>query len=108
MDKVFAGMGLSVLLDSIWRLWPGSAAFKLAIQQNPLSFIEHHHVGLSALLLADRAKSYSQYVKGVGAGLILIEATQTNPFGIGKPTQNMSLAATTILGGLLMIKHGSK
>jgi hypothetical protein len=74
--------------------------------KNVLSFLEHDHFGLAAIIAGRAAPpKYSPYLYGLGAGLIASEFTQDHPFGIGKSAyeEQGNLAMLILLGSLLVI-----
>lgn len=104
--ETVAGLCVGTLGVYAWRNWPGSAAYakyvKSAVTQSPLSFIEHYHFALLAAI-SENYLPINGFGYGVGVPLLVDEFFHQNPFGIGKPTQNASLAlgAAEVLALLL-------
>jgi len=101
--KLLIGLGASVVASVVWQVVPTSNQYKLALAQSPLSFIEHYHWGLVSLIAGRYSKKGEPYLDGFGAGLIVGESTQANPFGIGKPTFGASTALGIALTTLLAL-----
>ncbi len=92
--KILVGLGASMVASVAWQVVPTNNQYKLALAESPLSFIEHYQWGLVSLIVARYYKKGEPYLDGFGTGLIVSEAAQPNPFGIGKPT----FGASTTLG----------
>ena len=98
------GVGSSLGATVVWELLPVHTQYKLAqLAGNPLAFVEHYHFGLASLILAKHTKGAKPYLVGLGAGLIVAEATQENPFAIGKPTFGASTALGIALTAILAL-----
>ncbi len=95
--KMLIGLGASAALAFAWEQYPGKNTFKLA-ETNPLAALEHYHAGLLSMIIARHTKKYAPYLDGIGAGLIVSEAGQAEPFGWNHPT----FGAGTIIGLSLM------
>ena len=101
--KLLIGLGASVVVSTVWQAVPTNNQYKLALAESPLSFIEHYHWGLVSLIVARYYKKGEPYLDGFGTGLIVGEAAQPNPFGIGKPTFEVSTALGIALTALLAL-----
>jgi len=55
------------------------------------------------LIVARYYKKGEPYLDGFGAGLIVAESAQSNPFGIGKPTFGASTTLGIILTAILAL-----
>ena len=91
--KMLVGLAGSAALAFTWERYPGKNTFKLA-EANPLAALEHYHSGLVSMIIARHTKKYAPYLDGLGAGLIISEAGQAEPFGWNHPT----FGASTIIG----------
>lgn len=85
-----------------WERYPGKNTFKLA-ETNPLAFLEHYHFGLISMIVARQTPKYAPYLDGFGAGLILAEAAQPEPFGWNHPTFGASTVTGIILASILAL-----
>lgn len=93
--KILIGVGASAVLSVAWELYPQKNQYKLAkLEGNPLAVFEHYHIGLISMITARYTTKYQPYLDGLGAGLIIAECVQSEPFGINKPT----FGASTALG----------
>lgn len=92
------GVLIGLSADTAWNNWPRHEEFRLG--DNPLAFLEHYHVGLAAIL-ADKWIGLSGVGYGFGATLIALELGQNQPFGAGKPIEQV--IPNLILGTLLTI-----
>jgi len=100
------GVGSSIVATIVWELIPVHNQYKLAqLAGNPLAVAEHYHFGLVSLIIAPHAKGVKPYLVGVGGGLIASEATQENPFGVGKPTFGASTTLGMFLTALLVLSY---
>lgn len=97
--KFVMGLGLSATASLVWTQMPNSNTFAYS----PLAFFEHYHWGLASMIIAKDlklAKPYKPYLNGFGAGMVVIEAVSTQPFGIGKPPEQ-SVPSVFLGAGLL-------
>ena len=101
--KIFVGLGASAVASVAWEVMPTSNQYKLALAESPLAFLEHYHFGIASLIVARHTKKATPYLDGFGAGLIVAESAQTNPFGIGKPTFGASTALGIVLTAILAL-----
>jgi len=100
------GVGSSLAATFVWELLPVHTQYKLAqLEGNPLAFVEHYHFGLASMIIAPHAKGAKPYLNGLGGGLIVAEATQENPFGVGKPTFGASTALGMALTAILALSY---
>lgn len=97
------GIG-AVAAEGAWNAWPDHIYLSVAKAASPLAFLEHSHIGLASII-ADRVLNLHGAGLGIGGALIAIEATHTNPFGIGKPTEQTSTLAHMLLLGLAAIVY---
>lgn len=102
--KVLAGVGASAVVSLVWEACPDKSQYRLAkLAGSPLAFLEHYHWGLASLIVGRYAKQHSPYFDGLGAGLIVLECGQADPFGVGKPTFGASTALGIALGTVLLL-----
>ena len=92
VKKIAIGLAGSAVLAFAWERYPGKNTFKLA--DNPLAALEHYHLGLISMIVARHTKKYAPYLDGLGAGLIISEAGQAEPFGWNHDT----FGASTVIG----------
>lgn len=102
-NKFLIGLGASAVTSMVWQAVPTSDQYKLALTQSPLAFIEHYHFGLAILIAGRSFKRATPYFNGFGAGLIVAECAQSNPFGVGKPTFGSSVALGIALTAILAL-----
>lgn len=96
--KMLVGLAGSAGICVAWELYPEKNQYKLAkLEGNPLAVMEHYHWGLISMIVARHTTKYQPYLDGLGAGLIVAECTQSDPFGINKPI----FGASTVLGIVL-------
>src|SRR4030043_76286 len=96
--KILVGLGGSAVVCVAWELYPQKNQYKLAkLAGTHLAVFEHYHWGLMSLITGRYVKSASPYLYGLGAGLIVAECAQPEPFSINKPT----FGASTVLGIVL-------
>ena len=98
-NKQWIGAAIIIAAELIWDTWPDHTMYSIALQASQFAFIEHYHIGL-ALLAFDQPVT-----DGAGATLVGIEASQMNPFGIGKTTVYGNLTLTALLFGILLIRR---
>jgi len=100
------GLGGSAVAEIVWQAIPAHSQFKISLQPetSPLAFIEHYHVGLGSILASKFTEKYSKVLQGFGAGFIILEAMQQQPFGYGKSAEQVigNLTLTGILGLLIL------
>jgi hypothetical protein len=100
--KMVAGLAAAAGVSIAWSMWPQHNQFKLA--DNPLAVIEHYHIGLISLIAARAVpKKYSPYLDGFGAGLIVSEAGQEQPFGWNHTTFAPSIVIGLTLASILAL-----
>ena len=98
--KILAGIGASAVVSIAWELYPQKNQYKLAkLEGNSIAIFEHYHWGLMSLIAGRYVKKATPYLDGLGAGLIVAECAQAEPFGINKPT----FGTSTTLGLVLTI-----
>jgi hypothetical protein len=95
--KFAMGVGLSASASYVWTLIPNSNNFAYS----PLAFIEHYHWGLASFVVGKNVKKYSSYLNGFGMGMIVVEAASPQPFGVGKPPEQV--IGGIALGGVLVL-----
>jgi len=100
--KMLVGLAGAAGAAYAWERYPGKDAFKLA-ETNPLAFMEHYHTGLISMIVARHAGKYAPVLDGFGAGLIISEAGQAEPFGWNKPTFGASTITGIILSSILAL-----
>ena len=100
--KMLVGLAGAAGAAYAWERYPGKDAFKLA-ETNPLAFMEHYHTGLISMIVARHAGKYAPILDGFGAGLIISEAGQPEPFGWNKPTFGASTVTGIILASILAL-----
>jgi len=102
--KILLGVGASAVVSVAWELYPQKNQYKLAkLEGNPLAVFEHYHWALMSLIAGRYVKSVSPYLDGLGAGLIVAECAQPEPFGINKPTFGASTALGIALTAILAL-----
>jgi len=69
-------------------------------------FLEHNHWGLALILAGQKTRKWREYMYGAGATLVFQELTHDDPFAIGTPYAEKSLALTAVLLGANMIMWG--
>lgn len=96
-SKLFVGAAASIVLSAIWELIPTHSSYAAP---SALAFLEHYHYGLASLLASKHVKGGKPYLQGFGIGMVAIESAEPNPFGIGKPPEqvvpNIALSATLL------------
>jgi len=102
--KILVGVGASAVASVVWEMYPQKSQYKLAkLEGNPLAVFEHYHWGLMSIIAGRYVKSVSPYLDGLGAGLIVAECTQSDPFSINKPTFGASTGLGIVLTVLLAL-----
>ena len=100
------GVASAIATDVAWRLYPDNAKFKLKLteEKSPLAFLEHYHYGLVSLSIGRCWKQYSSFFDGFGGIMMMLEAFQTQPFGIGKTSweKKGNVQTTSFLIGVLL------
>jgi len=102
-SRLFAGAAASIVLSTVWELFPNHMSY--AITPSPLAFVEHYHWGLASLVVAKHSAGEKQLFQGFGIGMIAIESASENPFGVGKPPEQVvpSIALGVALVWLLVL-----
>lgn len=105
--KILVGVGASVVVCVAWELYPQKNQYKLAkLAGSPLAVFEHYHWGLMSLIVGRYVKSASPYLDGLGAGLIVAECAQPEPFAVTKPYFGASTALGIALTVILVLSCG--
>jgi len=100
--KMLVGLAGATGVAYAWERYPGKDAFKLA-ETNPLAFLEHYHWGIISMIVARQTPKYAPILDGFGAGLIISEAGQAEPFGWNHPTFGASTVTGIILSAILAL-----
>lgn len=92
-----AGIVAGGVACGVWKTVP-------AIQVLDNKITEHYHWGWASILLGASVPKIGNYAYGFGSALIIGEAVDEYPFGIGKPPEEVrgNLFATLILSGLTL------
>ena len=95
-EEVIGGAG-AYLADRAWTIMGEPLV-------DELDFIEHHHVGLSAILAGQLNKKWRKKCYGAGVTLIALEVTRDKPFNLDNPRSNaltlLLLGANLMVGGV--------
>jgi len=105
--KILIGLGASAVVSVAWELYPQKNQYKLAkLAGSPLAVFEHYHWGLMSLIAGRHVKSARPYLDGLGAGLIVAECAQPEPFAVAEPYFGTSTAIGIVLTTILALSFG--
>lgn len=92
------GASAAFYSDALWNKWSGHTQFRLA--ENPLSFLEHYHIGLGLLAIGNN------FADGAGTYFVASELFHDDPFGLKKAseTKSKNLSLGSILMGLVLLR----
>lgn len=110
--KFAVGTGVGVAADVAWRCWPEHTQFYMKLQEekHPLAFVEHYHYALAAFIGGRLSKTYGKVFDGFGTIMVMTEAFQEQPFGIGKEEWQVegNVLLSTLLGSVLALSWAFK